>query len=57
MHIERREQLDVINQNGLATFLSSWADLMKRLKSARQRRDDVVADIPLANMFRWKLRT
>jgi hypothetical protein len=57
MHIERREQLDVINQNELATFLSSWADLMKRLKSARQRRDDVVADIPLANMFRWKLRT
>ena len=35
------------------TFLSSWADLVNRLKSAKQRRS-AVSDNPLADMFRWK---
>jgi hypothetical protein len=50
MHIKRRKQLEYDKLEKSVTFLSSWADLVNRLESAKQRRSPV-SDIPLADMY------
>jgi hypothetical protein len=53
MHIEMGKQLEYNKLERPETFLSSWADLVNRLESAKQMRG-TVSGIPLADMFRWK---